>query len=55
MSRERLADAVRVHPLGAEGRTIRLERVHLRSRLMLVGPVELAFVGLLSNPAGFRG
>jgi len=55
VSRERLADAVRVHPLGAEGRTIRLERAHLRSRLMLVGPAELAFRDLLANPAGFRG
>ncbi|OZD36634.1 hypothetical protein CH252_33965 [Rhodococcus sp. 06-1477-1B] len=55
VSRERLADAVRVHPLGAEGRTIRLERAHLRSRLMLVGPAELAFADLLANPAGFRG
>ncbi|MDF2044549.1 ROK family transcriptional regulator [Microbacterium sp. Kw_RZR3] len=55
VSRERLAEAVRVHPLGAEGRTIRLERAHLRSRLMLVGPAELAFADLLSNPAGFRG
>ncbi|KQR88591.1 MULTISPECIES: ROK family protein [unclassified Microbacterium] len=55
VSRERLADAVRVHPLGAEGRTIRLERAHLRSRLMLVGPAELAFADLLSNPGGFRG
>ncbi|WAC70455.1 ROK family protein [Microbacterium sp. SL75] len=55
VSRERLADAVRVHPLGAEGRTIRLERAHLRSRLMLVGPAELAFSDLLANPAGFRG
>lgn len=54
VSRERLADAVRVHPLGAEGRTIRLERAHLRSRLMLVGPAELAFADLLSNPGGFR-
>jgi len=54
VSRERLADAVRVHPLGAEGRTIRLERAHLRSRLMLVGPAELAFSDLLANPAGFR-
>ena len=55
VSRERLADAVRVHPLGAEGRAIRLERAHLRSRLMLVGPAELAFAELLSNPAGVRG
>lgn len=54
VSRERLAEAVRVHPLGAEGRTIRLERAHLRSRLMLIGPAELAFADLLSNPAGFR-
>ena len=55
VSRERLAEAVRVHPLGAEGRTIRLERAHLRSRLMLIGPAELAFADLLGNPAGFRG
>ena len=55
VSRERLAEAVRVHPLGAEGRAIRLERAHLRSRLMLIGPAELAFADLLTNPAGFRG
>lgn len=55
VSRERLAEAVRVHPLGAEGRAIRLERAHLRSRLMLIGPAELAFADLLANPAGFRG
>lgn len=55
VSRERLAEAVRVHPLGADGRTIRLERAHLRSRLMLIGPAELAFADLLANPAGFRG
>ncbi|MDQ1130331.1 ROK family transcriptional regulator [Microbacterium sp. SORGH_AS_0888] len=54
VSRERLAEAVRVHPLGAEGRTIRLERAHLRSRLMLVGPAELAFAALLADPAGVR-
>lgn len=54
VSRERLAEAVRVHPLGADGRTIRLERAHLRSRLMLVGPAELAFAGLLADPAGHR-
>jgi predicted NBD/HSP70 family sugar kinase len=54
VSRERLAEAVRVQPLGAEGRAIRLERSHLRSRLMLVGPAELAFAGLLSDPAGVR-
>ncbi|QTX04950.1 ROK family protein [Agromyces archimandritae] len=54
VSRERLAEAVRVHPLGAEGRTIRLERAHLRSRLMLVGPAELAFGELLADPAGVR-
>lgn len=54
VSRERLAEAVRVHPLGADGRTIRLERAHLRSRLMLIGPAELAFAGLLANPAAVR-
>ncbi|ODT24486.1 ROK family transcriptional regulator [Microbacterium sp. SCN 69-37] len=54
VSRERLAEAVRVQPLGAEGRAVRLERAHLRSRLMLIGPAELAFADLLANPAGVR-
>ena len=54
VSRERLSDAVRVQPLGAEGRTIRLERAQLRSRLMLVGPAELAFAELLAHPAAGR-
>jgi predicted NBD/HSP70 family sugar kinase/biotin operon repressor len=52
VSRERLVDAVRVRPLGAEGRTVRLERARLRSRLMLVGAAELAFGDVLGDPAG---
>lgn len=51
VSRERLVDAVRVRPLGAEGRTVRLERARMRSRLMLIGPAELAFAPLLDDPA----
>lgn len=54
MSRERLTEAVRVHPLGADGRTVRLERARLRSRLMLISPAELAFAELLANPSSIR-
>lgn len=49
-SRERLADAVRVHPVGAEGREVRLQRARMRSRLMQVAPAELAFAPLLESP-----
>lgn len=54
VARERLSEAVRIQPLGAEGRTVRLERAHLRSRLMQVGPAELAFADLLTNPGVVR-
>ncbi|MBP2436481.1 ROK family protein [Microbacterium amylolyticum] len=50
-SRERLAQAVRVDPVGADGRAVRLERAHMRSRLMLLAPAELAFAPLLADPA----
>ena len=49
-SRERLTDAVRVDPLGADGRSVRLERARMRSRLMLLAPAELAFAPLLADP-----
>ncbi|MTE23883.1 ROK family transcriptional regulator [Microbacterium sp. ZXX196] len=51
-SRERLSEAVRVHPVGSDGRAIRLERAQMRSRLMQIGPAELAFARLLADPAG---
>lgn len=51
-SRERLSDAVRLHPVGAEGRTVRLERARLRSHLMQIAPAELAFEQLLDDPVG---
>ncbi|MGO2110102.1 MAG: ROK family protein, partial [Pseudoclavibacter sp.] len=53
-SRERLAEAVRVDPLGADGRVIRLQRTRLRSRLMQIGPAELPFAPLLADPASIR-
>ncbi|GAB3634096.1 ROK family transcriptional regulator [Microbacterium shaanxiense] len=49
-SRERLSAAVRLHPVGAEGRTVRLERAHMRSHLMQIAPAELAFESLLVDP-----
>ncbi len=49
-SRERLSAAVRIHPVGAEGRTVRLERAHMRSHLMQIAPAELAFGALLNDP-----
>lgn len=42
-SRERLTEAVRLRPVGSDGRSVRLERASLRSRLMLVGAAELVF------------
>ncbi|HEY0258532.1 MAG TPA: ROK family transcriptional regulator [Lacisediminihabitans sp.] len=53
VSRERLTEAVRIRPLGGAGRAVRLERASLRSRLMLVGPAELAFGPVLRDPANF--
>ncbi|WP_156758786.1 ROK family transcriptional regulator [Microbacterium karelineae] len=49
-SRERLSDAVRIDPVGAEGRQVRLERAHMRSRLMQLAPAEMAFAPLLLDP-----
>lgn len=54
VSRERLTDAVRVRPLGRDGRTVRLERAKLRSQLMLIGTSELGFGPLLLDPASFQ-
>ncbi|WP_221584937.1 ROK family protein [Microbacterium sp. G2-8] len=51
-SRERLSQAVRVDPVGADNRAIRLERARMRSRLMQIAPAELAFAPLLADPAG---
>ncbi len=52
ISRERLSAAVHLHPVGSEGRTVRLERAHMRSHLMQISPAELAFEPLLRDPAG---
>jgi predicted NBD/HSP70 family sugar kinase len=49
-SRERLSAAVRVDPVGAEGRSVRLERARMRSHLMQIAPAELAFAPLLEDP-----
>lgn len=49
-SRERLADAVQLYPVGAEGRKVRLERAAMRSHLMHIAPAELAFEQLLRDP-----
>jgi predicted NBD/HSP70 family sugar kinase len=51
-SRERLSAAVRVYPVGSEGRTVGLERAHMRSHLMQIAPAELAFEPLLGDPVG---
>lgn len=49
-SRERLSTAVRVDPVGSEGRSVRLERARMRSHLMQIAPAELAFAPLLEDP-----
>jgi predicted NBD/HSP70 family sugar kinase len=53
VGRERLAEAVSISSLGTLGHAVLLERAQLRSRLMMVGAAELAFSGLLDDPAGF--
>ncbi|WP_241976465.1 MULTISPECIES: ROK family transcriptional regulator [unclassified Cryobacterium] len=53
VGRERLAEAVSVSSIGSLGHAVLLERAQLRSRLMIVGAAELAFAGLLDDPAGF--
>ena len=53
VGRERLAEAVRVRSMSSMGHAVVIERAALRSRLMMVGVVELAFAGLLNDPAGF--
>jgi len=50
LSRERLSTAVRVDPVGSEGRSVRLERARMRSHLMQIAPAELAFAPLLEDP-----
>ncbi len=50
-SRERLSEAVRLHPVGSEGRTVRLERARMRSHLMQIAPAELAFEAVLNDPS----
>ncbi|WP_241985376.1 ROK family transcriptional regulator [Cryobacterium sp. TMS1-20-1] len=52
VGRERLAEAVSVSSIGSLGHAVLLERAQLRSRLMMVGAAELAFAGLLDDPAG---
>ena len=53
VGRERLAEAVSVSSIGSLGHAVLLERAQLRSRLMMVGAAELAFAGLLDDPAGY--
>ena len=53
VGRERLAAAVSVSSIGSLGHAVLLERAQLRSRLMMVGAAELAFAGLLDDPAGY--
>ncbi|TFC39869.1 ROK family transcriptional regulator [Cryobacterium sp. TMT1-62] len=53
VGRERLAEAVSVSSIGSLGHAVLIERAQLRSRLMIVGAAELAFAGLLDDPAGF--
>ncbi|WP_240607049.1 ROK family transcriptional regulator [Cryobacterium aureum] len=52
VGRERLVEAVSVSSIGSLGHAVLLERAKLRSRLMMVGAAELAFAGLLDDPAG---
>jgi predicted NBD/HSP70 family sugar kinase len=53
VGRERLAEAVSVRSMSSMGHAVVIERASLRSRLMMVGAAELAFAGLLDDPAGF--
>jgi predicted NBD/HSP70 family sugar kinase len=53
VGRERLAEAVSVRSMSSVGHTVAIERASLGSRLLMVGAAELAFAGLLDDPAGF--
>ena len=53
LSRERLSAAVRVDPVGSEGRSVRLERARMRSHLMQIAPAELAFDPILEDPVSY--
>jgi predicted NBD/HSP70 family sugar kinase len=53
VGRERLAEAVSVRSMSSVGHTVVIERTSLGSRLLMVGAAELAFAGLLDDPAGF--
>jgi predicted NBD/HSP70 family sugar kinase len=53
VGRERLADAVRLRSMSSMGHSVVIEKASLRSRIIMVGAAELAFAGLLDDPAGF--
>jgi predicted NBD/HSP70 family sugar kinase len=49
---DRLRAAVAAHSLGAAFGTVRLSAAELGSNLLMIGAAELAFEGLLDDPAG---
>jgi predicted NBD/HSP70 family sugar kinase len=49
---DRLRSAVASHSLGAAFGTVRLSAAELGSNLLMIGAAELAFEGLLDDPAG---
>jgi predicted NBD/HSP70 family sugar kinase len=53
VGRERLTDAVGLRSMSSMGHSVRIEKASLRSRIIMVGAAELAFAGLLDDPAGF--
>jgi predicted NBD/HSP70 family sugar kinase len=53
VGRERLTDAVRLRSMSSMGHSVVIEKASLRSRIIMVGAAELAFAGLLDDPAGF--
>ncbi|MFC4224163.1 ROK family transcriptional regulator [Lysinibacter cavernae] len=53
VGRERLAEAVNIRSMSSAGHEVVIQRASLKSKLMLVGAAELAFAGLLDDPAGY--
>ena len=53
VGREQLTAAMIVRSMSSMGHSVAIERASLGSHLMMVGAAELAFAGLLDDPAGF--
>jgi len=51
---DRLRSGVAEASIARLGNKVRIDRAQLRSRLLMIGTAELAFAGLLADPAAWR-